>query len=159
MIPVRFFGKSDYSCFIPVIVIHYDNLCKFILEASSSLPGELEEVRKTIKQASLYRWDNNIFRFQILTGQEFVFHLSKTSINVWDYTRDTAVGVYGLTREELNRMNEECHKFTQGMKKCSSCHEWISIEENKTHRYFAGLYCQICWDNKYKAIEAKETYN
>ena len=40
---------------------------------------------------------------------------------------------------------------------CSACDKEITYNEI-AGRYFAGIYCKECWENKYKEIEAKETY-
>ena len=44
-----------------------------------------------------------------------------------------------------------------GIIRCSDCGKKISVNEIAGH-YFAGSYCKHCWDTKWKAIEAKETY-
>ena len=38
--------------------------------------------------------------------------------------------------------------------------EWYQDEQEALDggQYVAGHYCKECWDNKYKAIEAKENY-
>jgi len=48
--------------------------------------------------------------------------------------------------------------FTRGVVQCSHCGTKIKKEE-VAGRYFAGVYCTECWEGKYKAIEARETYN
>jgi hypothetical protein len=40
---------------------------------------------------------------------------------------------------------------------CSGCGHRIKKEEVAGH-YFAGSYCKVCWENKYQAMEAAETY-
>lgn len=49
--------------------------------------------------------------------------------------------------------------FENGILKCSSCGKFARYEDARKNRYFAGLYCDNCWETTYKAIEASETYN
>ena len=64
------------------------------------------------------------------------------------------------TVEEFKKAEAEAKlNFENGFLKCSECGELVKYEEVRNHRYFAGLYCTHCWETKYKAIEAAETYN
>lgn len=59
---------------------------------------------------------------------------------------------YNLEREAVKL-------FQDGKIHCADCGKLMNYEENRSHRYFAGLYCDECWNGKWKAIEAEETYN
>lgn len=48
-------------------------------------------------------------------------------------------------------------EYCDGDIHCSGCGKQIKQKEI-AGRYFAGIYCKDCWENKYKDIEAKETY-
>ena len=41
---------------------------------------------------------------------------------------------------------------------CCECGKEIAFSEI-AGKYFAGVYCKDCWENKWKEIEAKEDYN
>lgn len=50
------------------------------------------------------------------------------------------------------------NNWLSGYIKCSDCGELIRIEDIAGN-YFAGMYCKHCWETKWKAIEARETYD
>ena len=57
---------------------------------------------------------------------------------------------------DYNTHKEEAiNLFKQGLIRCADCGKIMNYEENRSHRYFAGLYCDECWNGKWKAIEAQ----
>ena len=48
--------------------------------------------------------------------------------------------------------------YLKGVVKCSDCKKTI-LESEIAGRYFAGIYCEDCWNSKWKKIEEKETYD
>jgi len=63
-----------------------------------------------------------------------------------------------LPREILRQIEKLSELWTQGKMPCSGCGKEIGRHEI-AGRYFAGCYCTDCWESKWKAIEAAETYN
>lgn len=63
-----------------------------------------------------------------------------------------------LSKEEIDKIEKVMCNYREGIINCSDCGKEIYKHEI-AGRYFAGQYCQRCWDTKWKAIEAKETYN
>lgn len=64
------------------------------------------------------------------------------------------------TIEDFKKAEQDAiANFENGMLKCSGCGKLVRYEDARKNRYFAGLYCNHCWETKYKAIEASETYN
>ena len=55
----------------------------------------------------------------------------------------------------LERIND----FANGVIHCSDCGIAFPVTEIKGKAFYAGIYCQHCWDNKWKAIEAAENYD
>jgi len=156
------------------------------MKFSSKLKGDLHEfrddlevVRKELKRVSGYQFDNPHFRFSNIYGTEFAFQIHEKSrydntnrnyipldifdVNVWDYTGGTDLfhgTIPDSDRQEfINELLMVCDKWSIGEKKCSDCKKWINYAENKSHRYFAGIYCSECWERKWKAVEASENYN
>lgn len=99
----------------------------------------------------------------------FSIHPSKTEweICIWDETGNTTVIniKFPLIDRETDKMSNEiynkiiaaCENFRRGTGICSCCKQELKLE-NIAGRYFAGIYCSHCWETKYKAIEAAETY-
>lgn len=48
--------------------------------------------------------------------------------------------------------------YLNGFMRCAECGKVMPLEEIGGN-YFAGYYCKHCWETKWRAIEAKETYN
>jgi hypothetical protein len=83
------------------------------------------------------------------------------SIHVWNHSgQDSVCTVYTKTLDEesIRTIAKAMEHYSCGEVQCAECGEWIKRHE-AGGRYFAGLYCQHCWDTKWKEIEAKETYN
>jgi hypothetical protein len=81
---------------------------------------------------------------------------------LWDSTGGTCLcsGENYKSIEEFEKEKDiAIANWEQGKLRCSHCGEIIDYAENSGHRYFAGIYCQHCWDTKYREIEANETYN
>lgn len=86
--------------------------------------------------------------------------------NLWDSVGNTHLsdGVFACDSDKPIPQNiqkeiaEAAKKFDNGIVACSDCGEEIKKAE-AGGRYFAGVYCQECWDSEWKAREAKETYN
>ena len=55
-------------------------------------------------------------------------------------------------------MSKAAKEYTKGIVYCSGCGKEIQ-KKDIAGRYLAGVYCADCWEQTYKAIEAKETYN
>ena len=139
---------------------------------------ELEDIRIQLKKISEYAYDNNIARFSNIYGTEFSFLISEKSkwdnknrkfiklgifeLFIWDYIGSTSIFHSIIPQENRNEFIREilniCEEWSKGKKKCSDCGKWISYLENQNHRYFAGIYCDDCWNRKWKAIEKAESY-
>jgi hypothetical protein len=134
---------------------------------------------KELKKLSGYGFDNQYLLFSNIYGHLFAINIhfedvnrinktAKWNISVWDATGSTALGsliqlvetkesdrLSNVTYKELSRITEN---FTKEIVSCSSCNKQIKKSEI-AGRYFAGIYYQHCWNTKYKAIEAKESYD
>ena len=63
--------------------------------------------------------------------------------------------------EVLNMAAQYIEDYFNGYIHCSDCQKAFPKTETDGYKrsYFAGKYCQRCWDIKWKDIEAKEIYN
>ena len=55
-------------------------------------------------------------------------------------------------------VEETVDNFENHIINCCECGKEIAFSEI-AGKYFAGVYCKDCWENKWKEIEAKEDYN
>lgn len=89
-------------------------------------------------------------------------------VHVWCDNGGTTI--YGAEKSEIASHGKAVIKFEvkhaitdllNGIIHCSDCGKPMDRNEVKGYKrhYFAGAYCQTCWDSKWKAIEARETYN
>jgi hypothetical protein len=149
--------------------------------------GAYNLVRKAMKPVANYSWDNSILRVSNIYGEEFsmAVYLTKIKgvvshweITLWDYKGTTTVGVWTkpyendddkITIDELRAIKERLEEFSHEVLHCSACQTTMPTNRrikfnSDVHKkqyggqYFAGHYCIDCWESKYKAIEAKETY-
>lgn len=86
------------------------------------------------------------------------------SMQLWGQNGLTSICYYNSklsTDENIKKMVEYFDDYLAGFIHCSDCGKKFPAAECAHYRrsYFAGRYCQDCWDNKWKAIEAKETYD
>ena len=56
----------------------------------------------------------------------------------------------------LDVLSETMSNYEKGYIKCAECGKLVSLEEVEYHRYYAALFCNDCWNNKWKAIRAKD---
>jgi hypothetical protein len=134
---------------------------------------------KELKKLSGYSFDNPHLLYSNIYGNLFSIHIhfadvnrvnksQKWEISIWDEKGSTSIGTIFQPVEnketdklldnnykELSRLTEN---FSKEIMQCSNCGKEIKKSEI-AGRYFAGIYCQHCWDTKYKAIEAQETYD
>jgi len=128
------------------------------------------EIRKKLKKATGYTWDNSILKWSNLFGDIFCFSVNYCSstewlITLWNAAGNTAIVSLSqdirderLTDENYHLLAKTTEDFTRGFINCSGCGKQQEYRLINTQRYFAGVYCNECWNTKYKAIEAKETY-
>ena len=122
-------------------------------------------LKKTI--GSTFNCQNNSVSTRIsnIYGQEFAFSFYGRDLFLWDHSGGTAIGNVQLDndltarKEQLNKMIQLTENFTNGIVECGLCDKNINYQDNRSHRYMAGIYCEKCWGDKIKEIEAKETYN
>ena len=145
-----------------------DILTKFNNKQCHQFYEDLQEFSFTANQERMHHG-------QLVTdiyGQAYTwsFHTSPQgvgSLHVWDSTGGTSIfsAVFddGLSEQSrraiVNRAIERMEEFSVGYVYCSDCGKKVKYHDETGGRYFAGIYCKDCWERKWKAIEAKETYN
>ena len=162
------------SC-TPYIVIDYMTFRNGMMGNLDEFISELKEASDAVRIAVNYKWTNGNTRFSNIFGTEFSFMLSKHEhistketwydLSVWDTYGSTAI-VSGIVPENINERRDFIKKvldfseeYTKGKIHCSDCGKIVNYRDVQENRYFAGIYCDDCWNRKWKAIEAEETYN
>jgi len=174
--------------FTPSVEIRIDRLKDIPLMEfeTNNQDGAYNQVRKALKPVANYSWDSPNLRVSNIFGDEFSIHIylgknkgvpSGWEITIWDYKGNSTVGVWHkpytsnddkLTIDEIVDIKKRLEEYTYHIQHCSDCQSTMpsdkSIRKTENHQkeyggqYFAGRYCKDCWERKYKAIEAKETY-
>lgn len=144
------------------------------------LPVEIFEEMKRLKISfkeleniiySYVEWRNDAFGINIghdrvrlaMFDKEFAFSVSG-SFTLWNSNGLTLLGTYSIdvhappTNDFIKWLYQIIDDYSHGVIHCSDCKKPISKGEI-AGRYFAGVYCSDCWNNKWKAIEAEEDYN
>jgi len=155
--------KINYE---PAMIIDWYFFSGAITKDPKEFKDAIEEQRKVLKNASGYYWDNGIafFMYGIDT---FKFMLSEFKgvwqLSVWDASGQISIfdnPIPSLNKREFIRdLQKACEMWRNREIYCSDCGKPISWIENNSHSYFASVFCTDCWERKWKAIEAKETYN
>ena len=182
--------KGNGIFFTPSIEIRIDRLVDIPLMEleTNNHDGVYNRVRKALKPAVNYGWDNNILRITNIFGDEFSIHIylgrnkgvpSGWEITIWDYKGQKTIGTWvkkyaddndKLTYEEIRDIKVRLEEFTHHILHCSDCQTTMPTDkgikfdpenhkENYGGQYFAGHYCTKCWERKWKAVESRENYD
>ncbi len=159
----------------PYIVINYMTFENGMAGNLDEFVSELKEASNAVKVAVDYKWANGNIRFSNIYGTEFSFMLSKHEhlttkktwydLSVWDAYGSTSIisGIVPENSKERQAFIEKViafsEEFTKGKIHCSDCGKIVNYNDVRGNRYFAGIYCDDCWNSKWKEIEAKENYN
>jgi len=149
--------------YVPAMVIPYNEFRKKLNGDLLQFAKELEEIRKQLKEVSGYFYDNHVCRFSNIFGTEFKFMLYDNYLSVWDYTGGTLI-VEGRVPDEnrwdfINNIILMSEQWTKGYIQCSNCRTMIKYLDNIGHRFYAGTYCDKCWDGKWRTVESEENYD
>lgn len=159
----------------PYIVINYMTFTNGMMGNLDEFINELKEASKAVKDAVDYKWANGNTRFSNIYGTEFSFMLYKHEhfttketwheLAVWDTYGSIALTSGAVPedskerRDFIKKVLDISKEYTQGKIHCSDCGNVVNYHDVKRNRYFAGIYCDDCWNRKWKAIEAYENYN
>lgn len=97
---------------------------------------------------------------------EYVIGISKPSsdVNLWCQNGASSLlnkKGFNYFEADISPLADDIFEAIQdnenGVVRCSDCGKKIT-KDKIAGRYFAGVYCQECWDTTWKDIEARETY-
>lgn len=155
---------------IPKIEISFDEFKRKIKEhGTMKVAEELERLWYLTKDAAGYGWDNIEIKISNSFGECFATHIYQSpqgyiTVTIWDERGHIALGTYEMTENgfadgEDRRMAKVMNNWTRGFMPCCGCGKEINYQEKKSQHYFAGVYCDECWESKYRELEANESYN
>ncbi len=126
------------------------------------------ELRQSLKEWE--DWRNKTLQINIGSSTHFLsygdnlfdFSIYKDEFCVWDENGTTSVLHCRIdnssvpSKEFIDQLYEKLNNYNNGIFTCSDCGAKIT---SVAGRYFAGIYCKNCWERKWKAVEAAETYD
>jgi|WetSurMetagenome_2_1015567.scaffolds.fasta_scaffold00049_31 hypothetical protein len=147
-----FINKYNFSDFI---VKHTNKECVELCEDMHEITFDVNGIRQ---------FESNFVTD--IYGHPFSWMFHNDMLNIWDAVGSDLVAKANFVdgdekgrQSAINKVIERMEDYTKGYIHCSDCDTKIKRHGEVGGRYFAGVYCQKCWDGKWKAIEAKENYN
>lgn len=152
----------------PWLVYPWSDIYSWLYHEPAELAQKLEEQRIAVKNAIAYGWDNsNFYVTSSLYHKHFQFSLyidrGHCSLAIYDlHSQSIFSGGGAIDSDEwyqtLELASQSLKDAEKGYYTCHGCNDLIK-ENEIAGRYFASVFCDVCWDTKWRAIEAKETYN
>lgn len=156
--------------FTPALILHQHTIqyCNLY-----DLLEKMGEMRKIIKDAVGYKWDNHHFYIKSFIGGRlfsFLLHENSTTftLSIWDSSGNRALGTITVNKADLQdgKMPKESYTllenllnmYVSGNIACSKCGKIIK-QEDIAGRYFAGVYCTDCWEGGVKEQERRQNYD
>jgi len=159
-----FLNNNKEPNFKPAISFNYYVFTKIFMGELDGLDKSFELLGDTIDAKFNLNRDSISTRVSNIYGYEFVFSIYGKDLFLWDHSGGTAIGNVLLDddlkirKKQLNEVIRLTENFTNGIIECNLCDKEINYQENRNHRYVAGIYCSECWESKIREIEAKENY-
>jgi len=159
--PDTFKRKATYSdkkepMFEPAQIFSLGDLEKIVNDnLEADLYKLFSDLSAYFQKFTGYQWGNTHYYLHDYSSTLFKFMFGGKDLTIWDI-HDFTVYV-----GKFNRLEIACaiKKYERGIIQCSKCRQDMDFKENRSHRYFAGIYCLKCWEGGMKQIEAKENYN
>lgn len=122
-----------------------------------------EDFKKSRNEIFGITWNNSFIRFKRDDSDELFKINIDREVNIWN-SQDESLGCIKVdydappTDEFIEKVEQLTFESINHQIRCSDC-EKLMIRDQIAGRYFAGVYCKDCWESKWKAIEAQETYD
>jgi len=160
--------RNDRGFYVePWLMFNAPQVKEQLLRNPAKFANEIEDLRKSVSESINYKWANSHHHMKTSRGKIVAFQASNNkdgvSFNMWT-TNSESLGGCGMGSGKraweirIKELFARLDLYDAGQAHCSDCQEVMDMKL-MGGRYFGGIYCQSCWDNKWKAVEAKETYN
>jgi len=165
--PSTYKGETAYQAsFEAKIIFNYMQIKDILLGEGYKSLEDLSAY--LIRERLGLMWDNPIFAFSNIYGEEFEFLVYQDRISVWDHHGSVSIGVFPRTSTGVREMLAASEEYTHGLIRCSECGDKM-LKTDTAGRYFAGSYCKRCWETDWidengrehknvRDIEAHENY-
>jgi len=129
--------------------IRFDNDCGLCIKLNEQNEFDVLLIEKNPKEGSINaeRYGTHYWEIAIWAENGLL------AIGHWTTQNDR------LTEADYKDIKMHLDKFTDGYVRCSECGTWVNVQESKQRRYYAGIYCQACWDGGIAAQAAADDYN
>ena len=130
-----------------------------------------EVLRRDLRLQGKIKYDNDVGNYFQLQGKFFSCLIvppygfqKNTMLYFWNEDGTKALGEWGfkgdiLPQDVREEIKDILSHAVAGEMRCSDCGTWIPIPTTYKNSYFAGVYCDTCWNTKgWKEKESKETY-
>lgn len=160
-----FLDKDKVPVFTKSIVFNYYDFKKMFMEDLNNLEKQLGWLDKSIRKIFKDNINSTSIRVKNIYAEEFLFYLSNKKVFLWEHTGGTAICSIELSNDlkirktQLNTIIKKTEQFSEGIVTCSMCGKNINHKENINNKHFAGIYCEICWQDKIKVMAGKKKYN
>lgn len=137
--------KTGYCT--PYVVFDKYQLNRWTSLSMLELHEELEKLRKNVKGATDYHWDNTHFYISDIYGKlALQFQTSRSSISFWNARNSRFIRDFTeVTDEVVKTIFDYIYQIEHGKTMCGACQKWVS--DYKTFS-FAGAVCFDCYDPK-----------
>ena len=155
--------------FTPVMVFTVQQLFDLFSAGVENAETYVTQTERVLQDVANLRIRNSHTLINNSYGDEFKFLITK------EFKTDYILNIWSKSDEIIEKallkdyrpylidlqihVNDVLDRYSRGYIVCSDCGTEHKREEIKKNRCSAGIYCDNCWNKKWKAIEAKETYN
>ena len=105
-----------------------------------------------------------MYKDTLFTFSVYIDRDNFVDVAFWDIT--STKSVFNLTSKELtiiekqvNEIQKHLENYCNGIIECSECHKELQLGKDIAGSYYAGVYCNHCWETKWKGIEARDNYD
>lgn len=159
------FKYSNNSKFVPKISFTYGALESLLLEDLDILEKNLDLLRQYMQKVTGYMWSNSNFLVTDIFGESFTFLLYSGVLHLWNSIGSTKIIDMNFNKpieerhKEFNIMNHAMENYSRGIVCCSDCGKEVFKDSVKNNKFYAGIYCDECWNREWKVRESKENYD
>jgi hypothetical protein len=157
-------NNSGNCIFTPAIIFTENDLHRLLINNGTNLITDLDFLRVKIKKELSYSWDSSIGYVKNDYGDLFTFSLDRYGFTVWSLGGTTlfrcpVVDDHNEMETYLSGLSSSLYAYSKGLVSCSNCGKMCEQESVKNNHYWAGVYCQDCWDLKFEKLALKERYD
>lgn len=132
----------------PAIFYTVNDLKKYIGKPMSEIYHDTDTLRKKVKEAAGYQWDNSHNYITGVTGHTLAIGFQESGIYLYSFDGYEHIadikGEY-FTEKDLKKIHLILDMAATGHKCCNKCKNWIKPEEAMRYS-FAGIVCRACFD-------------